>query len=128
MPAVLARLEQSRIGRQIDFRAIVARFDDEPRKAGTLPDVLDAGACRSKGAIDGGHEPVDRGRGQTEVVEIARLTVDLPTRNQCRSAGECEVFSFCETGDDLGDLPLEGAQHLVVESGGTEPLRAGAAN
>jgi hypothetical protein len=44
--------------------------------------------------------PVDRSAGQAEEVEVAGLSLNIAAGNQCRSAGECEVFRFLQAGDD----------------------------
>ena len=74
------------------------------------------------------NEPLDDiGRG-TEEVEVAGLSTNVASRDQCGAAGECEAFRFLKTGDDLGDLLLKWAQQLPSAAVTFDPLCPRASN
>jgi hypothetical protein len=106
--------EQPRVGGEIELSPIVAPLYDEAGKARVHLDAIDLEPSGSKRALGGGNETIHGLTREAEEVEVARLAPDVAARDQRSSTSEGKLPCLLEARDDLRDLLLERAEHLLA--------------
>lgn len=114
--------EEPRVGGKVELGSVVWALDDQTCEASVYLNGMDDEACLAERAISCRYEPIHRGGGQAEEVEIACLPLDVAAKDERSTTGEREAVGFLEPGDDLGDLLLYATEHLITGAVTLEPI------
>lgn len=82
--------EEPGVGGEIELGTVAVSRDEESGESGVDLDALDGEAGCLERVLCSRNQPVDSLTGESEEVEVARLALDTPARDQRRPTGERE--------------------------------------